>query len=62
MAEHVMQHPESPTWCIHCGTFDVYCEYEPCVSEQAGRYDCAKPGIKARMFREVFGIREEAAR
>ena len=25
IGEHIMAHPEGPTWCVRCGTFDCYC-------------------------------------
>jgi hypothetical protein len=52
---HEMQHHDSPTWCIHCGTFDIYCDGE-CDSDRSGKYDSGKPENYARMFREVFGV------
>lgn len=36
---HEMQHEDSPTWCIHCGTFDIYCGYICTAKERSSRYD-----------------------
>lgn len=58
--EHVMQHPDSPTWCVHCGTFDIYCVGRSCADEQTGEYDSAVNGRK--MFTDLFGIAEEKGR
>ena len=55
---HVMQHKNSPTWCIHCGTFDIYCQGK-CISEPSGKYNSELPGNAERIFKETFGIAVE---
>ena len=53
-AAHEMQHPDSPTWCIHCGTFDIYCDGSECTENQIGQYNAA---VHAReMFTGLFGL------
>lgn len=49
--QHEMQHPESPTWCIHCGTFDVFCAGIACTEDRSGQFDNRKHSLK-----EVLGI------
>ena len=56
--KHIMQHADSPTWCIHCGTFDIYCATTPCVDEQQGRWDASTEENRARMFSRVYGFGE----
>jgi len=42
--KHQFQHPDSPTWCIHCSTFDTHCiPDEECPAEPTGKYDYTKP-------------------
>jgi hypothetical protein len=54
---HEMQHMSSPTWCIHCGTFDLYCD-SPCLaSVRNGRFDSRDSTNWHRMFAVVFGIK-----
>jgi len=54
---HVMQHPDSPTWCIHCGRFDVYCDGD-CTAEPTGRFNSFNPEVFVRMAHEIFGLPE----
>jgi hypothetical protein len=55
--KHEMQHPDSPTWCIHCGTFDIYAETTECAAEPTRAFDSRIPGTFDRMLRGVFGDR-----
>lgn len=54
MAAHVMQHANSPTWCIHCGTFDCYAVGE-CNGERTARYDSDRPENFKRMLTDLLG-------
>lgn len=54
--QHEMQHPDSPTWCIHCGTFDIYCEAYACTASRAARFDSREQENAQRMFGEFFGL------
>jgi hypothetical protein len=58
MNRHEMQHPNSPTWCIRCGTFDIYCGSTECVSTLAYRqFDMKEPANWRRTLVSVFGPR-----
>ena len=57
---HQMQHPASPTWCIHCGVFDPYCAL-PCDGAQDGRFDASKPAVWDRMAADMFGWPKQEA-
>jgi hypothetical protein len=57
VSAHEMQHPDSPTWCIHCGTFDVYCGFKDCVSDRERRFDMSVPENWKRTLRSVFPVR-----
>ena len=48
--DHEMQHADSPTWCVHCGTFDIYCQSYPCEGKRERKYDSALNG-SARIVR-----------
>ncbi len=40
MTEHEMCHKEYPTWCIHCGRFDVYCPTgHQCTGDECGKFE-----------------------
>lgn len=54
MNNHEMQHPNSPTWCVHCGTFDIYAEGE-CDGPRDRRFDASAPANFDRMVRALFG-------
>lgn len=41
-AEHEMQHPDAPTWCIHCGTFSTHVETTKCTENRSGKWDARK--------------------
>lgn len=30
MTNHIMQHPDPPSWCVLCGTFERWCRVTPC--------------------------------
>jgi hypothetical protein len=53
--EHKMQHPSSPTWCIFCGTFDIYAKTTECTVDRSGRFDSTKRVNFERMARSIFG-------
>ncbi len=60
MSKHVMQFNDGGAdWCIHCGTFDIYCEPDDCEAEPAAQFDFNKPGNGERILRGMFG--EEVA-
>ena len=58
MSAHEMQHPDSPTWCIHCGTFDIYCGSMECVSDRGRRFDMSDPTTWERTATWFFGLRD----
>lgn len=33
---HTPEHPDSPTWCTKCGTFDVYFKATDCRPKEPG--------------------------
>jgi hypothetical protein len=53
--QHELQHLDSPTWCVHCGTFDIYCDRYSCTGSRDRKYDTALPGVAVRMARDMFG-------
>lgn len=53
---HELQHSDSPTWCVHCGTFDIYCSGTECRGERTRRFDTDIPGNARRMAEDFFGI------
>lgn len=61
MAKHVMQHTDPPTWCIHCGTFDIYCAATECTADRSGKFDSGVRANFKRMYREFFGVSEKEA-
>lgn len=51
---HEMQHPDSPTWCVHCGTFDMWCDTADCiVDREVRKFDMTRNW--GAMFRSIFG-------
>lgn len=54
MAEHVFQHLDSPTWCVNCGRFDLYCKGE-CDGAATRTFDSCVPANWDRMYEECFG-------
>jgi len=52
--KHLMQHPDSPTWCVNCGTFDIYCDGD-CEAEPTAEFDSRVPENFERMFNDLFG-------
>jgi hypothetical protein len=52
--QHEMQHKDSPTWCVHCGTFDLYASGK-CNAPRARSFDRAIPKNRRRVFNDVFG-------
>ena len=58
--EHELQHEDSPTWCVHCGTFDIYCATSTCSAQDrnARLFDSRLPGMARRMYLDFFGYRE----
>jgi hypothetical protein len=52
---HEIHHAESPTWCIHCGTFDRYCSGLQCVSARTGKFDSRITENFERMAMNFFG-------
>lgn len=59
-AKHELQHEDSPIWCVHCRTFDIYCEGRSCTTERGRKYDTAIPGVAVRMATNLFGTSREA--
>lgn len=55
-ASHEMKHGDSPTWCIHCGTFDIYCAVRSCTDERSGKYDSRKPASYRNIIEDTFGM------
>lgn len=55
--KHEMQHPDSPTWCIYCGRFDIWCKPdEDCDGEEKyGKFDSRTPEVYERMYQDIFG-------
>lgn len=51
---HEMQHEDSPTWCKHCGTFDIYCDRIECSAARPGNFDSQDPETFERMFKSLF--------
>ncbi len=51
---HKMQHPDSPTWCVICGTFDIYCDTTPCSGE-GDDFNFNKPENYVRNMKDLFG-------
>lgn len=51
--QHIMQHENSPTWCIHCGTFDRFATGF-CSAEPTGMFDSDANFV--RMFEEMFAL------
>jgi len=51
---HEMQHPDSPTWCVHCGTFDCFRDRVTCTAERNRQYDSKLNA--PRMLKELFGL------
>ena len=54
MSAHEMQHADSPTWCIHCGTFDIYCAITDCIPKQERRFDMRDPEVWQRTLDSIF--------
>lgn len=54
MGVHELQHIDSPTWCVNCGRFDVYCDDE-CAAPPTRRFDSAIRSNRERMYEEIFG-------
>ena len=52
--KHQFQHPDSPTWCIHCGRFAHLCGSEDCDGTE-GSFDSRTPEVFERMFQDIFG-------
>jgi hypothetical protein len=52
---HEAQHPDNPTWCIHCGEFDPD-PGEACDAERIGEFDSRKSDSATRMFADLFGL------
>ena len=52
---HEAQHPDGPTWCVHCGTFDVYFATTECCPEQDRRFDSSQPRNFLKMLSGIFG-------
>lgn len=59
---HMMQHPDSPTWCVWCGTFDVYAG-EACPADRTGgpRYDFGVRANAERQAAAMFGCGRPAS-
>lgn len=51
---HEMQHENGPTWCVHCGTFDIYANGE-CEGERTRAFDSSVSKNRERVFRAVYG-------
>jgi hypothetical protein len=51
--KHTPQHQESPTWCVVCGTYDVYFDRVRCAGD-GRKYDSAVNG--KQMLQELFGL------
>lgn len=49
-----MQHPDSPTWCVKCGTFDCYADTTPCKGD-GDKFNTFKPENFERIFTGMFG-------
>ena len=58
MSAHEMQHPDSPTWCVHCGTFDPYCKVTDCTPNRDRLFDMSDQANWRRTLVSVFGLRE----
>lgn len=57
MGEHEMQFGDGGAdWCIHCGTFGVYCKSTSCTDDRSGKFNCAIEENWGRMFRDTFGV------
>ncbi len=50
---HVLQHADSPTWCVLCGRFDMYCGENDCPGGER-RFDSDKPENYKRMIADLF--------
>lgn len=61
--KHELLHSDSPTWCLHCGTYDIYCADSVCdvVDREARAFDTRLPGRAERMFCDTFGYPRETA-
>lgn len=55
MKEHRLQHEDGPTWCVDCGTFDIYCVAGRCNAEESGRFDTDQPENFERIVNSFFG-------
>lgn len=54
MGQHVFQHSDSPTWCVNCGRFDVFCTNE-CSEPETRKFDSAVQANFDRMYEDFFG-------
>ena len=54
MKEHRLQHPDSPTWCIDCGTFDCYCVSGECDANETGCFNSDEPENWKRVVGSMF--------
>jgi hypothetical protein len=57
MPKHVMQFGDNGAdWCIHCGTFDIYCVEDDCEGPQTARFDTVNnAGNYLRIWCATFG-------
>lgn len=53
--KHKMQHPDAPTWCVYCGTFDHNCEPEEECDAQDSVEKWNSETNFGEMFSHIFG-------
>jgi len=56
--KHELQHEESPTWCVMCGTFDTWCKGNSCTGYQGEftrRFDTSQPDNYSWLGESIFG-------
>lgn len=53
--KHEMQHEDSPTWCLHCGTFAHNCKPDDECDGEEGKFDSRNPEVYERMYLDIFG-------
>lgn len=51
--DHVFQHIDEPTWCIHCGRFKEHAT-GPCLVAAHGQYDNRVEENRLRLIRSIF--------
>lgn len=56
--KHEAQHPDSPTWCVHCGTFDIYFATGECSPVRDRRFDSNVESNFERIATGLFGKAE----